>query len=86
MAGTISFNFNATDISVRVNVGTEIEDDNSGSDLLLDAMIVWGSEEKVGDVIQAHFAAGADHVAIQAFDPAGSPLPCQRARAACASS
>ena len=48
MAGTISFNFNATDISVRVNVGTEIEDDNSGSDLLLADLSVGNFVEMEG--------------------------------------
>ncbi|MCP4470140.1 MAG: hypothetical protein GY815_05555 [Gammaproteobacteria bacterium] len=35
LAGTVSFNFNAIDVTVRVNAGTEIEDDNTGNDLLL---------------------------------------------------
>jgi len=34
-AGTVSFNFNGKDITVRVHAGTEIEDDNTGDDLLL---------------------------------------------------
>lgn len=34
-AGTVSFTFNATDITIRVHSGTEIEDGNSGNDLLL---------------------------------------------------
>ena len=44
-AGTVSFNFNATDVVVRVNVGTEIEDDNTGNDLLL-------AELSVGDFVE----------------------------------
>ena len=34
-AGTVSFNFNGMNVTVRVNSGTEIEDDNSGNDLQL---------------------------------------------------
>ena len=33
--GTVSFKFNGIDVVARVNVGTEIEDDNTGNDLLL---------------------------------------------------
>jgi hypothetical protein len=35
LAGTVSFNFNETNIIVRVHSGTDIEDDNSGNELLL---------------------------------------------------
>jgi hypothetical protein len=35
VAGTVRFNFNGLDVTVRVNSGTEIEDDESGNDLRL---------------------------------------------------
>jgi len=34
-AGTVSFRFNGTDVSIRVHAGTEIEDDDTGDDLTL---------------------------------------------------
>ncbi len=46
-----------------------------GSDRFLDAMVAWGSETDIERRLQAHFDAGADHVAIQPFDPAGGPAP-----------
>ena len=46
-----------------------------GSDRFLDAMVAWGSEAKIRERLQAHFDAGADHVAIQPFDPNGGPSP-----------
>ena len=53
------------------------EDDLSGrgSDRFLDAMVAWGSEDEIRTRLQAHFDAGADHVAIQPFDPGGGPAP-----------
>ena len=53
------------------------EDDlaGRGSDRFLDAMVAWGSEAEIERRIQAHFDAGADHVAIQPFDPDGRPTP-----------
>jgi probable F420-dependent oxidoreductase len=52
------------------------------ADRFLDAMVVWGTEEQIGDVIQAHYAAGADHVAIQPLGPDGGIDPDYRALAA----
>ncbi len=40
VARTVSFNFNATTITVRVNSGTEIEDGDSGNNLLLGELSV----------------------------------------------
>jgi probable F420-dependent oxidoreductase len=42
-----------------------------GSEEFLDAMVVWGNETRIGDVIEAHRAAGADQVILQAFPPEG---------------
>ena len=49
------------------------------ADRFLDAMVVWGTEAQIGDVIQAHYDAGADHVAIQPLNPDGGPRPDMRA-------
>ena len=48
---------------------------NGGSDRLIDAVVAWGDERAIAARIQAHFDAGADHVAIQAFRPDGEPGP-----------
>ncbi len=61
---------------------TEDDLSGSGSDRFLDAMVAWGTEAAIGDRLQAHFDAGADHVAIQPFDPAGSASPDWNALAA----
>jgi probable F420-dependent oxidoreductase len=36
-----------------------------GSDRLVDDLVAWGDVTAVGDRIRAHYAAGADHVAVQ---------------------
>jgi len=66
----LSLGFNEDDLSGR------------GSDRFLDAMVAWGTEDTIRDRLQAHFDAGADHVAIQPFDPAGGPSPDWNALAA----
>lgn len=43
----------------------------NGSDRLIDAVIVWGDERRIRERIDAHFAAGADHVCVQAL---GAPV------------
>jgi hypothetical protein len=48
LAGTVSFNFNATDVTVRVNAGTEIEDDITDNDLLLADLSVGNFVEMEG--------------------------------------
>jgi probable F420-dependent oxidoreductase len=42
-----------------------------GSDRLIDDVIVWGDEARIRQRIDAHFAAGADHVCVQAL---GAPV------------
>jgi hypothetical protein len=49
------------------------------SDRLVDAIVAWGSEEKIRERIEAHFRAGATHVCIQALRADGKPLPNLRA-------
>jgi probable F420-dependent oxidoreductase len=43
--------------------------DDGGSDHLVDELIAWGEPEHVAAKINAHFEAGADHVAAQALGP-----------------
>jgi probable F420-dependent oxidoreductase len=57
---------------------------NGGSDRFLDAMVAWGDESAIRQRIQAHFAAGASHICIQALHPEGQPLPDFQALAALA--
>ncbi len=47
------------------------EDDVSGrgSDRLIDALVAWGDEDAVRSRVEAHLAAGADHVCVQAVGP-----------------
>ncbi len=49
----------------------EEEFENGGSDRLIDAMVAWGDEGTLRARIDQHFAAGADHVCIQALHPDG---------------
>lgn len=44
---------------------TEADLADGGSDRLIDAMYVWGDEAAIRSRIEAHWAAGADHVCIQ---------------------
>jgi probable F420-dependent oxidoreductase len=38
-----------------------------GSDRLVDALVAWGDVDRVAAMVDAHLAAGADHVCLQAF-------------------
>jgi probable F420-dependent oxidoreductase len=51
------------------------EDDlrDGGSDRLIDAVIPQGSAERIAEVVQAHFEAGADHVCLQPVGEEGVP-------------
>lgn len=53
--------------------------ENGCSDRLVDAIVAWGDEDKIRDRIQAHLAAGATHVCVQALRPDNHPLPDLRA-------
>lgn len=44
---------------------SEAELANGGSDRFIDAMVLWGTADKVREGLRAHFAAGATHVCIQ---------------------
>ena len=41
------------------------EDPAAASERLVDAIVVWGTEEEVADRVAAHHDAGADHVCLQ---------------------
>ena len=44
---------------------TEADLADGGSNTFIDAMVLWGTADKVKEGLRAHFAAGATHVAIQ---------------------
>jgi probable F420-dependent oxidoreductase len=48
-----------------------------GSDRLVDAIVAWGDEDAIRARVDAHRAAGADHVAVQvvAADPSPAAVP-----------
>ncbi|HET8527341.1 MAG TPA: TIGR03620 family F420-dependent LLM class oxidoreductase [Gaiellaceae bacterium] len=46
---------------------------DGGSERLLEAVVPRGSADEVAEVIRAHLAAGADHVAVQALGEPGVP-------------
>ncbi len=49
------------------------------SDRLVDAVVAWGSEQRIRDRIDAHFRAGATHVTILPLSHEGDQIPNQRA-------
>jgi probable F420-dependent oxidoreductase len=53
---------------------TEADIADGGSDRLIDAVIPHGSAERVAEAVQAHFEAGADHVAVQPLGHGPSPV------------
>jgi probable F420-dependent oxidoreductase len=57
---------------------------NGCSDRLVDAIVAWGSEDKIRERIEAHLKAGASHVCLQALRTDGKPLPDLRALTALA--
>ncbi|MEZ4331040.1 MAG: TIGR03620 family F420-dependent LLM class oxidoreductase [Myxococcota bacterium] len=52
----------------RVGFGAE-DFEQGGSDRLVDATVAWGDVEALARAVEAHHAAGATHVCIQALDP-----------------
>jgi probable F420-dependent oxidoreductase len=54
---------------------TDADIADGGSDRLVDAIVAWGSIEKIAQRIRAHHDAGADHVCIQVLDPDPRVLP-----------
>ena len=47
----------------------QADTENGGSDRLVDALVAWGDEDAVRARVEEHFAAGADHVCVQAVGP-----------------
>ncbi len=58
---------------------SEADFENGGSDRLVDAIVAWGDEATIQKRIEAHQAAGADHVALQPLRPDGEMGPDERA-------
>jgi probable F420-dependent oxidoreductase len=46
-----------------------------GSDRLVDALVAWGSPERIAARVGEHHQAGADHVCVQVLVPRGTPAP-----------
>lgn len=55
-------------------LGFADEEITSASDRLVDALFAWGDADTIAARIEEHFAAGADHVCIQAITGAGLDL------------
>lgn len=47
----------------------------SGSDRLVDTLVVWGDAAAIAGRVRAHLDAGATHVCIQPLEPEGTRLP-----------
>jgi probable F420-dependent oxidoreductase len=54
---------------------------DGGSDRLVDDLIAWGDPGAVAERINAHYAAGADHVCVQVFGDQQTHLPLDHWRA-----
>ena len=54
---------------------TELDIMDGGSDHLIDAIVAWGDAKAIQTRVQAHHAAGADHVCIQALSADSKALP-----------
>lgn len=52
---------------------------DGGSDRLVDAIVVWGTEERIAERVAEHHAAGADHVCVQVLQD-GVAMPEQQWR------
>jgi probable F420-dependent oxidoreductase len=62
------------------NLGwADSEFENGCSDKLVDAIVAWGTEDKIRDRIDAHLKAGATHVCILPLRSDNKPLPDERA-------
>ena len=59
---------------------TEDDCTGEGSDRLIDAIVAWGDAEAIRGRIDSHFAAGADHVCIQALPADPKSLPSEEWR------
>ena len=50
-------------------LGFTDDDLSTASDRLIDALFAWGDEGRIAERVNAHFAAGADHVCLQVVAP-----------------
>jgi probable F420-dependent oxidoreductase len=58
---------------------TEADLADGGSDRLVDALFAWGPVDRIAERVNAHFAAGADHVCLQLITGAGVDVAAARA-------
>lgn len=58
---------------------TNADFEHGGSDRLIDAMVAWGDEKTIRARVDAHLAAGADHVPIVPINPEQPAALCWRA-------
>lgn len=61
-----------------LRLGFSEEDIDTGSDALVDALFAWGPVGKIAERVDAHFAAGADHVCLQVITGAGLDIAAVR--------
>jgi probable F420-dependent oxidoreductase len=52
---------------------TDDDFSGEGSDRWVDTLVAWGNEKAVKNGVDAHFAAGADHVAVQVLAESAEP-------------
>lgn len=52
---------------------TDADLDGDGSDVLVDRLTVWGTDEHIAGAVRAHLDAGADHVCVQVLPPRTGP-------------
>jgi hypothetical protein len=48
---------------------------DGGSERLIDAIVAWGDLDAIRRRVEAHLAAGADHVCLQVLTAEPDPLP-----------
>jgi probable F420-dependent oxidoreductase len=58
-----------------LRLGFTLDDVEAKSDRLVDALVAWGGDDVIGRRLDEHFAAGADHVCVQALRGDGAPGP-----------
>jgi probable F420-dependent oxidoreductase len=51
---------------------------DSGSDRLVDALVVWGTDDRIAGRLREFLAAGADHVAMQALTSGHGTVPLEQ--------
>lgn len=62
-----------------LRLGFTTEEIDGASDRLIDALFAWGSPERIRERVEAHFAAGANHVCLQVITGAGLDVAAERA-------